>query len=351
MKVFFTIFLAIFSLTILQGQNVFLNEINYISINAADRWVEVAGDAGTDLDGWYMTFHESDGTVYYTETISGFTPIDDELQGKGGIWIPIAGLQGQGDRVIILYDDMGVPKDTAAYGMLANFTGFGATLATAFTTLQGAQLNAANTAQNEGLNNYSGWSLQPSTKGDLNQNQLPVFLLTFDATLQDATAILTWETAFEKNNNHFEVQRSMDGITFSTIGNINGSGTTTEPKSYEFTDYYPMNGTNHYRLKQVSANDESYTFENLVLIESQSDFVLTVAPNPIQKGDNLKIITNENLDIIFVLYDLNGRIIKSYPNIGNQTIDISGLSAGIYVYQLWKGMEMIKVDRLVILQD
>lgn len=351
MKVFFTIFLAIFSLTILQGQNVFLNEINYISANATDRWVEVAGDAGTDLDGWYMTFHESDGTVYYTETISGFTPIDDELQGKGGIWIPIAGLQDQGNRVIILYDDMGVPKDTAAYGILTNFTGFGATLATPFTTLQGAQLNAANTAQNEGLNNYSGWSLQPSTKGDLNQNQLPVYLIAFNATLKEAAAVLTWETAFEKNNSHFEIERSIDGENFSTIGNITGAGTTTETQTYEFTDFYPINGTNHYRLKQVSFDNQVYIFDNLAVVEAQNDFVLTVAPNPIQKGDKLKIITNENSDVTFVLYDVNGRIIKSYPNIGNQTIDISGLSAGTYIYQLWKGMEMIKVDRLVILQD
>ncbi len=348
MKLYVTLILVLFSWTLVQAQDVFLNEINYISTNAADRWIEVAGDAGTDIDGWYMTFHEADGTIYHTETVSGSTLIDNEAQGKGGIWMPVADLQDQGDRSIILYDDTNVPKDTVSYGTIANFTGFGASLATPITTLVGAQTSETITAQNGGSTNSSSWTFEPATKGNLNQTQLPVELIAFRATMREKAAILTWETASEENNSHFEIQRSIDGIEFSTIGTVTGAGTTHEEQTYEFTDNIPMNGENYYRLKQVDFQNEGYEFSNIVLIETQNDLVLTIAPNPIEKGSELNIITKERLIFDFTVFDITGRIVKYYPNIDGQNIDLNDLETGTYIYQIRQDNQLIKVDKLVV---
>ena len=58
-------------------------------------------------------------------------------------------------------------------------------------------------------------------------NPLPVEMISFDAVLMNPeSARLDWKTATEINNDHFDIERSEDGKSFSKVGEIKGNGTT-----------------------------------------------------------------------------------------------------------------------------
>ena len=70
---------------------------------------------------------------------------------------------------------------------------------------------------------------------------------------------LAWETETETNNYGFEIERSLDGADFETIGFMDGYGTTNSPKSYRYTDEETVNASKiAYRLKQI---DRDGTFD------------------------------------------------------------------------------------------
>ena len=82
---------------------------------------------------------------------------------------------------------------------------------------------------------------------------LPVELLSFAAKEISGNLIqLDWKTASETNNDYFIVEKSTDGMNFTPIGLVKGSGNSTINHNYSFLDkknegiqlYY-------YRLQQV----------------------------------------------------------------------------------------------------
>ena len=77
---------------------------------------------------------------------------------------------------------------------------------------------------------------------------------------------LTWETALEINNNGFEIEKSLDGFSFYTIGWVTGNGNSTVSHSYEFDDYkIELGETYYYRLKQVDY-DGQFEYSNIVSV-------------------------------------------------------------------------------------
>lgn len=86
---------------------------------------------------------------------------------------------------------------------------------------------------------------------------LPVELLSFTGKAVDEDVQLKWTTGSELDNDHFEIMRSDNGQAWSEIGRVPGSGTTTIPRNYSFTDSCPILGTNYYKLRQVDVDGES----------------------------------------------------------------------------------------------
>jgi len=99
--------------------------------------------------------------------------------------------------------------------------------------------------------------------------------------LNGGTIDLDWETASELNNDYFTVEKSMDGRTFTPIAEVAGSGTSTEPIRYSYTDNDPFIGANYYRLRQTDF-DGTESYSNVILLEylSTERIEYKVFPNP-----------------------------------------------------------------------
>lgn len=171
---------------------------------------------------------------------------------------------------------------------------------------------------------------------------LPVRLLHFEAKMKDQQAELGWLTAMEKDNAHFEVERSSDAVEFLSIGSVPGAGTTQEQTTYAFRDEHPLYGRSYYRLKQVDW-DGIYEYSKVVSIENALPAsVIELYPNPVGKGSTttLRIRSASLQNYLIQIQDIRGRELAYYPipaQIGDNEFILNEhhtLAAGIYIIQL-----------------
>ena len=73
--------------------------------------------------------------------------------------------------------------------------------------------------------------------GGASGSALPVDLIHFDVhATANHHADLHWATASEINNSHFEIERSYDGKTFESVGEVAGNGNSQHQIAYSYLD-------------------------------------------------------------------------------------------------------------------
>jgi len=191
---------------------------------------------------------------------------------------------------------------------------------------------------------------------------LPVEMASFEGTTTEDGVRLRWETASEQNNAGFRVERreaSARGVrkgektngkegAWTDVGFVEGSGTTSEPQTYRFTDAdlpYAADSV-AYRLKQVDT-DGSASFTDPVTVARSGPEqlqLLGTAPNPARSRATVRYGVPESVDgpVKMRLYDVLGRrvrTVRAEAEAGRheQTLDVDGLSSGVYVLRLQAG--------------
>ena len=171
---------------------------------------------------------------------------------------------------------------------------------------------------------------------------LPVTLLNFKGDVKESSNFITWSTASEINNHHFELESSVDGIQFTKIATLAGHGTTTTTNNYSFNDFkYNMPAT-YYRLKQVD-NDGKENVTNMIILSRKSssinEAVVSVYPNPTNEFTTLIIDVQENAEAIYTVYDVTGKIVAQ----GNVTCTAGNNNTQIQTNQLADGVYVVDV--------
>jgi len=187
---------------------------------------------------------------------------------------------------------------------------------------------------------------------------VPVELGSFNSELDNNNVLLSWITASEINNQGFEIERAIIGqqsaviSEWERIGFVEGSGTTTETKTYSYVDENVISGTYLYRLKQI---DFDGSFEYSKVIEmgvlNPTDFILNQNfPNPFNSSTVIKYsipnIGNESVHLFPVtlkVYDILGNeiivLVNEEKPAGNFEVmfEAVGLASGVYFYKLTSG--------------
>jgi uncharacterized repeat protein (TIGR01451 family) len=167
---------------------------------------------------------------------------------------------------------------------------------------------------------------------------LPVVLTAFTASaVANRDAQLNWNTASEVNSAAFEVERSLDGTTFSKVGLLAAKGTTAAPSAYAFLDKGVASlatGTVYYRLKQVDLDGKfAYSPVRTVAFTKAALASLSLYPNPAQTATKLDLASLPATATYQVtLLDVTGRAVRSLTLGGGavQTLEISTLASGTY---------------------
>ncbi len=203
-------------------------------------------------------------------------------------------------------------------------------------------------------------------------DETPVELTSFYASVIDKKVQLSWTTATETNNSGFEIQRGPSLIPsqregtlqiplwgdWGTIGFVPGFGTTTEPKSYSFIDKNISSGIYKYRLKQIDF-DGTFTYSNEIEVQvdfTPKDFVLYQNyPNPFNPSTVISYQLPVTGNVTLKVYDLLGKEVvvlvnqKQEPGIYEIIFNADNLSAGVYFYQL-KADGFMNTKKIILLK-
>jgi hypothetical protein len=162
-------------------------------------------------------------------------------------------------------------------------------------------------------------------------NEVPVELTSFVAENSQDAVILKWNTATEKNNMGFDIEKqivnnqnstggnrnSENGQVWEKIGFVAGHGTTTEPKNYSYSDKIITNGTIQYRLKQIDF-DGTVNYSNKIEIEVNSvptEFALSQNyPNPFNPTTSIRYDVPVQSYVTLYVYDGLGQLVRSLVN-------------------------------------
>lgn len=168
---------------------------------------------------------------------------------------------------------------------------------------------------------------------------LPVKFESFTVESSATGALLKWSTSFEFNNAKYIVEKSIDGRSYQTIGEVAGAVNSIELNNYSFTDAtFKTGDVAFYRLKQVDLDGTS-TYSRVVYINSSREKgqTLRIAPNP---------FLNEDIQLIGVsASDLNKKNIQVYNLAGKQiNYEFTGSNAIRLDPSLPKGMYFLNVN-------
>ncbi len=165
---------------------------------------------------------------------------------------------------------------------------------------------------------------------------LPVELSKFYIQKQSDGNKLVWETASETNNSHFELQKSVNGVTFELIKTVIGNGTSAKTNSYSYLDADVNNYTIYYRLKQVDKNGEA-KYSNIIVSKNNELIrtAVTIYPNPIVDKLTIKSPQPFKNASLRILNSTGGVELVKNSLQGNEiTLDMSTKPKGLYLLEL-----------------
>lgn len=209
-----------------------------------------------------------------------------------------------------------------------------------------------------------------SVDGDLTQNNgntdfwliksgapLPANLESFSAALTNEQYVkLSWTSLNEVKAKNFVIERSFDLLRFTSIGQINATGTSTTSKSYSFTDIKPVIGKNYYRLKFYDDTNKEFVYKtvsatvSLLANEPEIDNTLTIFPNPVT-GSSFYIKSTEKIAKTPNLIDVRGKVFTIEVEVLDASLSRvsvkQNLNSGIYFLICDNGRNKI-VKKLIV---
>ena len=346
---------------------------NSVVIVSANDLVREVGNVTTGK--WYMSFvfYIPAGKSGYFNQLTGYAPdpfewgcdsyfdvggtgrVDTTGGGGATFIVPFTWTQAAWNQVILIVDlDATPPK--AEYWIGTNPSNM--TMVTSWGwTQSGTKANriAANDFYGAAVtdemymdNYYFGDAMPPI---------IPVELTSFTAISNNGIVELNWETATEINNHGFEIERRSESSEFRTIGFVEGNGTTTETRNYNYVDKTVDLGINFYRLKQVDF-DGTYSYSDEVEVDVTAPLSFDLAqnyPNPFNPSTNIQFSVPESGNVKLSVYNLVGEevavIVNGFRQAGTfeVTFDASNLSTGIYLYKL-QSANSVQTKKMMLLK-
>ncbi len=163
-----------------------------------------------------------------------------------------------------------------------------------------------------------------------------------------------WVTEIESNNDHFNIQRSADGITYTDLAEIAGAGISLSQLTYSYTDTHPLAGNSFYRLKQTDVNGE-YQYGAIQSVNNENATgggSINIYPMPAVNNVFVEINSTGITSSVISVVDLTGKIAKFinadlYEGKNKIKLDISSLPNGIYFVSA-EGADGFKLSQKMI---
>lgn len=159
-------------------------------------------------------------------------------------------------------------------------------------------------------------------------NILPVRFLHFNATRQGKNINIQWQTKEEQGIDHYDVEKSMDGIIFKKIVSTKALNNYTL-NNYIATDLLPNNDSSFYRLKITDAQHKSI-FSNIIKVNAGKTNAIIIYPNPVTDELRVNLPASESRYTISIV-NTSGQIVKTITSATqNLIVNVTSLTKGTY---------------------
>lgn len=176
------------------------------------------------------------------------------------------------------------------------------------------------------------------TKSSVAFSEPAVQMSTFKVDSMQCEASIKFTTSKENRISKFQLQHSVDGVTYSTISTFTPKGDNSE---YEFLHATPISGKNYYRIVFVEPSGD-YKVSDIITTTVKCDEnepTLVLYPNPARDYIDISgLVGNYEIRII----NMNGRVVSAVST-SNSTehIDISMLPAAPYIVQAMSSTQKV----------
>jgi hypothetical protein len=168
-------------------------------------------------------------------------------------------------------------------------------------------------------------------------------LISFEANVYNQDQVkIDWTTASEENNAFYTIERSINGVDFEAVSSIDGAGNSNNLLFYSYIDVNPITGLSFYRLKQTDFSGE-FDFSEIrsVKIESQFKTSYKAYPNPINKGEILRIAYSIEKDQVLQISVMNSKGLLILRK--NKKASLTSKYIELSTAQLPKGLNLVRV--------
>lgn len=121
---------------------------------------------------------------------------------------------------------------------------------------------------------------------------LPLYRVSFKGSIKKDDVHLEWYGDNEQQVKQYQIQRSIDGTEFKTIGIVQAVNNNAATHKYDFTDRNKRGSKIFYRLTIIDKQQQQM-LSNVVLIkdEEEESLHVSIQPNPIQQNGVVNIIS------------------------------------------------------------
>jgi hypothetical protein len=149
---------------------------------------------------------------------------------------------------------------------------------------------------------------------------------------------ITWTTQIETNTDYFTIEKSVDGVNFSSVAQVKSkasNGVSNGTLDYDFQDSAPFYGYNYYRLAQTNRDGFRGIVSEIKLVQWTDGAQASIYPNPVSNSVSISYNCAQSKNIEFRLFDATGKLVatKSVTSAkGNNTytMDMEKFACGTY---------------------
>jgi len=161
-------------------------------------------------------------------------------------------------------------------------------------------------------------------------------LQNFSARKTNNNIVLKWEAENAADINQYDIEYSIDGISFSSVAKIAGNHSAAAT-AYNYN--YALNGNSdgyvYFRIKQTGNNNTNYSVTQKVALNEKTGTGITIRPNPVITGMAITFDTPLTGEYNVELVSLSGQVMvtKKVKMVNSNTIPVNWSSKpapGVY---------------------
>lgn len=180
-------------------------------------------------------------------------------------------------------------------------------------------------------------------------------LIELAGTAEAGYNSLKWTSSLELNANRYIVERSRDGVNYSTVDSLDATGFTMDSKEYSYNDVTPDKGINYYRIVLVHDNG-SKMYSNLLSVNqsfAQMTDIVRAYPNPVTDKLNVLLYADGSTDYELSLSALNGNevyhtITPAKNGVNQLFIGTDGYADGFYLLRVMLEGKTIATQKIIV---